>query len=180
MRTSRHDPTGDGALAWAPISGATLAGLALATAWVLWQASTGERWVPLLDGANLLFHEAGHPLVGLISDRLTVYGGTLAQLAFPLVVLVHFYRRHDTLGTAVGALWLLENGLNISRYMGDARAQLLPLVGGGEHDWTEILSRWGLLQWDTSLAGLLRIVCVLGMLATVGAVAWHRSLASRD
>jgi hypothetical protein len=30
-------------------------------------------WVPLLDSANLALHEAGHPLVGLLSSRLEVY-----------------------------------------------------------------------------------------------------------
>ena len=30
-----------------------------------------------LDFANLLFHEAGHPIYGILSERLAVYGGTL-------------------------------------------------------------------------------------------------------
>ncbi len=40
-------------------------------------------WVPILDSANLAFHEAGHPLFGILSDRLMVYGGTLMQLLMP-------------------------------------------------------------------------------------------------
>jgi hypothetical protein len=41
-----------------------------------------------------------------------------------------------------------------------ARAPVLRRVGGGDHDWTEIFSRWGVLQADvrigtlTSLLGL--------------------------
>lgn len=160
---------------WTRVSGTALAAIVLGTLWVLWQALSGEQWVPLLDGANLLFHEAGHPLFGIFSERLTVYGGTLGQLVFPAVVLWHFWRRRESASAGVAALWLLENGLNIGRYMADARAQLLPLVGNGEHDWTEILGRWGMLQHDTLLAGLLRGSCVLGMLLVLAVLvyAWH-------
>jgi len=49
----------------------------------------------------------------------------------------------------------------------------LPLVGGLDpedfHDWREILSRWGLLKWDTTLAFVVRLVAWAGVL---GAVAW--------
>ena len=44
--------------------------------------------------------------------------------------------------------------------MADARRQELPLVGGGDHDWTFILSQWGLLRWDTTLALWLRLFAV--------------------
>ena len=40
-------------------------------------------WVPILDSANLAFHEGGHPIFGLLSSRLAVYGGTLMQLLVP-------------------------------------------------------------------------------------------------
>jgi p-aminobenzoyl-glutamate transporter AbgT len=42
-------------------------------------------FVFILDHANLLFHEAGHPVAGVFSQRMEVYGGTLGQLTFPLV-----------------------------------------------------------------------------------------------
>ena len=126
-------------------------------------------WVPLLDSANLALHEAGHPIVGLFSERLESYGGTIFQLLFPAVVIVHFRRRGHDAGAAVGAVWLGENLHNVARYMADARAQELPLVGGGHHDWAEILSRWGLLQSDLGLA---RFTHLLGWILMVGAVVW--------
>lgn len=132
-------------------------------------AFSEQGWVPILDSANLALHEAGHPLVGLLSERLMVYGGTLFQLGFPLAVAWHFQRREHAVGVAVGVVWLGENGLNVARYMADARTQALPLVGGGDHDWTEILSRWGWLAADTRLAGLLRLFATLVM---VGACVW--------
>ncbi len=142
-------------------------------------AFSDQGWVPVLDSFNLALHEAGHPLVGMFSDRLMVYGGTLFQLGFPLAVAWHFHRRDHAVGVAVAWVWLGENLLNVARYMADARAQVLPLVGGGEHDWTEILSRWGLLASDVRLAGLLRVVATL---VVVGACVWlwRRWLESRD
>jgi hypothetical protein len=124
-----------------------------------------QSWIPLLDSANLALHEAGHPLVGLFSDRLMVYGGTLFQLAFPLAAAWHFRQRGHLVGESVALVWLGENLFNVARYMGDARAQVLPLVGGGEHDWTEILTRWGLLHADKQLAGMLSLCATLSIVA---------------
>ncbi len=114
---------------------------------------SGQDWVPILDSANLVIHEAGHPIVGLFSHRLMVYGGTLFQLLFPALVTFHFKRGGDAVGYVFGLVWLGENLLNVARYMADARTHLLPLVGGGEHDWSEIFSRWGVLDSDTAIAG---------------------------
>ncbi|MFO1380230.1 MAG: hypothetical protein U1F63_07680 [Chitinivorax sp.] len=118
-------------------------------------------WVPILDSANLVLHEAGHPLIGVLSGRLMVYGGTIFQLAFPLAAAWHFQRSGNCAGAAAAMVWLGENLLNVARYMADARVQELPLVGGGEHDWAEIFSRWGVLQLDTRVAGLTRWLAVL-------------------
>lgn len=148
---------------------AMFAVFAFAALCLAFHAFSEQGWVPILDSFNLALHEAGHPLVGLFSERLMVYGGTLFQLGFPLAVAWHFQRREHAVGVAVAVVWLGENGLNVARYMADARAQVLPLVGGGDHDWTEILSRWGWLAADTRLAGLLRLVSTL---VTVAACVW--------
>lgn len=49
-------------------------------------------FVVLLDHANLLFHEAGHPIVGVFSTRLEPYGGTIGQLIFPILLMASFWR----------------------------------------------------------------------------------------
>ena len=87
-------------------------------------------WIPILDSANLAFHEAGHPLFGIVSDRLMVYGGTLMQLLMPAACAWEFYRRDHRYSFYVSLIWIAKNGLNIARYMADARAHQLPLVGG--------------------------------------------------
>ncbi len=124
-------------------------------------------WVPLLDSANLALHEAGHPLVGILSSRLGVYGGTIFQLAFPLAAAWDFRRRGHAPGVAACGVWLGENLLNVARYMADARAGELPLVGGGDHDWLEIFTRWGLLAHDTRIAGLTRVLAVAVIAASL-------------
>lgn len=124
----------------------------------------GDRWFPILDSANLVFHEFGHPFFGALHSSLMVYGGTLGQLVFPAVVSFSFFRRADTFQMSVGILWLAENFLNIATYMRDARAQQLPLVGGGQHDWTEILSRWGCLQSDIKISDHLIKLIIISLL----------------
>jgi hypothetical protein len=134
-------------------------------------AKSEQRFIPILDHANLVFHEAGHVFFRLLGPAMELYGGTLGQLVFPLVVSVSFRRRGAVVAGSLGLVWLMQNFLNIARYMGDARAQLLPLVGGGEHDWTHILSRWGSLHADTLLAGRLSALAWLGIIITWGMVA---------
>ena len=156
--------------AWKPVSGSVLGGVLLATLAILMvHGASRDGWVPILDSANLVLHEAGHPLVGIFSDRLMVYGGTLFQLIFPITVAFHFSRQREPAGFVIGLVWLGENLLNVARYMADARAQELPLVGGGEHDWTEIFMRWGVLAKDIKIAGLTRWIAYALML---GALVW--------
>ena len=130
-------------------------------------------FVFLLDHANLLFHEAGHPAVGLLSRRLEVYGGTLGQLVFPVVLAVSFWRKGESLSFAASVVWFSENWLNIARYMADARAQVLPLVGGGCHDWANIFGRWDVMAHDTQIASVVRAAGWLGMGAACLWVFWR-------
>ncbi len=125
-------------------------------------------FVPVLDHFNLAIHESGHLLFGILGNTMSLYGGTLMQFVFPLAVTWHFLRLQQPLSAAVGVAWGLQNIQYVAFYLGDARAQQLPLVGGGEHDWFNILGRWGLLHWDTRLATLLNLLSWIGM----AALAW--------
>jgi len=159
---------------WHKITGWQLAGfgLGLAVFLALLSAST-PGFVFGLDHANLLFHEAGHPIIGIFSTRLEPYGGTIGQLVFPVALAVSFWRKGNALAVAAAAIWFFENWLNIARYMADARALELPLVGGGDHDWNTIFSRWNVLQYDLDIAGTVKFIGWLGMLAAVLWVGWR-------
>ena len=134
-------------------------------------------WTPILDSANLAFHEAGHMVYGVFGDTLALYGGVLGQLTFPIVAIGVFFFRREAHGVVVGVIWVAQNLFNIARYMADARAQELPLVGGTEHDFLHIFTRWGVLQRDLSIASTTRSFA-WALLA--GAVAWLGWRYSRD
>jgi hypothetical protein len=161
------------AIPWSAVSRPVALVSVVCIIWLLLLASTGDRWVPILDHANLVFHEAGHLLVGIFSPRMSVYGGVLGQLLFPVVFTINFWSRRHTLGFALSFAWLCESMLNNATYMGDARAMDLPLIGGLDpethHDWREIFRRWGILDLDTAWAALNRLLAWVGGL---GVCAW--------
>ncbi len=122
-------------------------------------------FVPVLDHFNLAMHEAGHLIFAILGATASLYGGTLMQFVFPLASAAHFHRRGQPLAMAATIAWGLQNLQYVALYLGDARARVLPLVGGGDHDWHRILSRWGLLAWDTRLATLLELLSWIGLVA---------------
>jgi hypothetical protein len=159
---------------WEPVTGARLIGFGIGVALLLVLILRSEPgFVCLLDHANLLFHEAGHPVVGLFSSRLEPYGGTIGQLVFPCVLAVSFWRKGQALGFAAACIWFFENWFNIARYMADARKLELPLVGGGDHDWNTILTRWDLLHYDTRIAAALKVGAWIGIAAVCVLVLWR-------
>jgi hypothetical protein len=159
---------------WEKISGMKLAGFVFGLAAFLALLLASERgFVFGLDHANLLFHEAGHPFVGLFSSRLETYGGTIGQLVFLVALAISFWRKGQALAFAASVIWFFENWLNIARYMADARALELPLLGGGDHDWNTIFSRWHLLSYDTQIAGVVRFIGWAGMVLAVLWVGWR-------
>jgi len=159
---------------WRPVSTPAYLAATAGVILVCWLANTGQRWVFLLDTANLAFHEAGHPFFGLIfGENITVYGGTLGQLVFPIAAAGSFWWRRETVSFTLCVAWLFENFWNIARYMADARERVLPLVGNGEHDWTEIFLRWGALPSDTSVARFVSVLAWIGILALWAWFTWR-------
>ena len=137
-----------------------------------------DGYILFIDDANLWFHEGGHFIFSLFGDTMGLYGGTLGQLIIPIICGVAFWRQESLVSVSVALLWFFENFFDIAVYMADARAQKLPLLPpGGEHDWTNILSRWGALQYDTTLATILRAVGWLGLFLTL---AWTTYLWRQD
>jgi len=105
----------------------------------------------LLDGVDLAIHETGHLVFSPFGEVVTALGGTLFQLVIPAAFLVSFWRRGDRYAAAFPLWWIAQNLWNISVYVADARAQDLPLVGGGEHDWTFLLGEVGWLARGVAL-----------------------------
>ena len=164
---------------WQPVRAAQLIGVAaLAAVLAILVLGDDSGWTPVVDGANLAFHEAGHMFYGVFGDTAALYGGVLGQLTFPVIATATFFVRREPPGVAVGAIWFGQNLWNIARYMADARAQELPLVGGGEHDFTHIFTRWDVLGRDTAIAAWTRGLGWVLVATAVGWLMWrwHRDL----
>lgn len=129
----------------------------------------------LLDGVSLAVHEAGHVVFGLLGNRFVMMaGGTALQLAMPIAFALDFRRRGQPRSSAACLAWAGQNLLNVGRYAADARAQQLPLVGGGEHDWTYLLEVVGLLRRDVQVGAAFDFAgCFL--IAWAGVSIWERS-----
>jgi hypothetical protein len=111
----------------------------------------------LLDSVDLAIHETGHLVFGLFGEFIGILGGTLMQLLLPIAFAISFYRKGDRHAATVAIWWVAQNLWSIARYIGDAQAQELPLVGAGEHDWAYLLEETGLLEHDHVMALLVRI-----------------------
>jgi hypothetical protein len=96
-----------------------------------------------------LFHEAGHPILGIFGNQfLASLGGTIGQLAFPIGLMIAFLIKEQILSASVMFFWAGQNLFGISIYMKDAQARVLPLIGGELHDWWYMFSQMHVLQYD--------------------------------
>ena len=125
----------------------------------------------LIDNVNLPIHETGHLVFAPFGEFIEALGGTLFQLIVPATFVGYFLRRGDRHAATVALWWLGENFWNIAVYVADARAQELPLVGGGEHDWAYLLAELGWLSRDAQVARAVHLAgVVIFVLATVAGV----------
>ena len=106
----------------------------------------------LMDNVDLPIHETGHLVFAPFGEFLGFAGGTLFQLIMPAAFVAYFLRRKDRHSASVALWWIAQNFWNISVYAADARAQELPLVGGGEHDWAYLLGALHWLPYDQRIA----------------------------
>lgn len=130
----------------------------------------------LLDGVDLAIHETGHLVFAPFGEFIGFAGGTLFQLIMPATFVVYFARRGDEHAASVALWWVGQNCGHIAYYAADARAQDLPLVGGGEHDWNYLLGRLGLLAHDQ---GISRAIVCTGVLLVLCSAGWGLARAGR-
>jgi len=131
---------------------------------------TGESFLHLI---NLPFHEAGH-LVFMPFGRFMMFlGGSLGQILMPVICLGTFLvKTRDPFGASVALWWTAESVMDIAPYINDARAMDLMLLGGvtgketDGHDWNNLLTMLGWLEYDQRLAHLAYNVGTVLMLAS--------------
>jgi len=139
-------------------------------AYVLIRHLINPMYNSILAPLNLGIHELGHLIFSLFGKFIGIAGGTILQCLTPLFGAINFYRQQDFFAIALCFGWLSTNLFDVARYVADARLMSLPLVApfGSEdvvHDWNYLLSRMGLLQFDTALAFIIKCVATLSMLA---------------
>jgi len=164
---------------WKPISRYAGAGWLCSYFLFLVYAATSRTGFLFLDYANLMIHECGHPLFGPFGYTIMIMGGTLAELTVPLLCGAYFFWKREIAGTAFCGFWFFENFPYIGEYMADARAQELPLVGSGDHDWDILFGKWGLLMKDQKIGGAMRAIGWMGMMAVVAWLAWRTYQSAR-
>lgn len=127
----------------------------------------------ILDGANFIFHEAGHVLFAFFGEFLGVLGGSLTQVAIPVICTGYFVRHNQLAASAVTLFWTGESITNVAIYIADARVMGLPLHGGEGviHDWNYLLGRLNLVNHAESLGRLAFAVGVITILSALGLLA---------
>lgn len=129
----------------------------------------------IFAGITFGSHEFGHLLFAFFGEFMTVAGGSLNQLLIPIGAAALLWHYRDYFGIAVAGTWLGSSLLDLARYIGDARAQELDLVGFGEdpqHDWWYLLSQFNATASDTRIAAITRGIGILVLLCSMGFGVW--------
>lgn len=146
-----------------------LAGLAVL--WVAWASLRGNGWVPFLSGVDLGVHEFGHLLTMWAPPLLMSLAGSALQVGAPAALAGYFWWRGDRLGAVLLTGWVGMSLHNVSVYIRDASAGVLPLFGddgtGSGHDWRNILGELGILHRSGLLADLVRSWAVVAFAASI-------------
>ena len=127
----------------------------------IWMMATGSQpWI--ISSLNIFFHEAGHFIFSFFGRFIMVLGGTLGELLMPALFLGYFYKQGTIPGQVFSLWWMTTALYDIAIYMADARARVLPLIGGDSagHDWWYLLRTTGLLEYDHILSKLVVVIAL--------------------
>jgi hypothetical protein len=149
----------------------------IAGTYFLWAMLHPQDW-RLIDGVNLVIHEAGHLFFRPFGEFLMIAGGSLFQLIVPATFAFYFHYHKQSYSCALVLLWLGESLLNVSVYAGDSVALQLPLLGGNDsiHDWNYMLDHLNWLSYTDGIAKTLRLAAAA---IVVAATLWAIICASR-
>lgn len=127
--------------------------------WVIWALTIGP-------------HEIGHVICMPFGWTLQFLGGSIWQvLIFILPAIFALVLRRQISGSLF--FWALTGHslINLSRYIDDASARELPLLFGmskDHHDWWNLLGHYGLLDYDHTLAMMVKLAGIGIILLAVG------------
>ena len=169
---------------WSPVSKPVWIGWLAFYALFLLYALNNRTGFLFIDYAFVPIHEGGHLLFGYFGHTLMVAGGTILQLGVPLLLAIYFVFLRQPTGVAFCSFFFFENFLNVATYMADSRRMELQYVTVGdpdlaEHDWFTMFSQMGVLEYDTRIAAVVRVLGWLGMIAVVIWLGWKTKTPDR-
>jgi hypothetical protein len=130
-----------------------------------------------LDLVDLPVHETGHLLFRLFGEFMMIAGGSLFQVIVPAVFVGYFIWNDKYYSAAIVLFWVGQSVLNVFVYASDAVVMQLVLTSGltgsegSFHDWNYLLTETGLINSTKAVAGLIRFLGTLTILAAgIGAI----------
>lgn len=137
-------------------------------------SAQGDGWVPLVSHVDLGIHEFGHMIAMWAPNTFVALAGSLLQVAAPLGLAAYFWFARKELSSVVLLVgWAAVSLRNVSVYMADANARVLPLLGGQEgHDWAYLFGVWGVLPQAESIAGFVSGIGWLTFVCALVLAAW--------
>lgn len=109
-------------------------------------------------------HEISHLAVFFLPAVLVAAAGSVGEIGFTLLMLFVTIKQKAYFASVFVGLWVMMAFMSMGRYMADARAQQLPLIGPGEtvqHDWNYVFSQTGLLATDTVIGGAMSTIGII-------------------
>ncbi|MEZ5345853.1 MAG: hypothetical protein R2681_09900 [Pyrinomonadaceae bacterium] len=142
----------------------------IASLYILWYAYDPMMGC-MLDIVDLPIHETGHLIFRPFGEFMMIAGGSLFQVIMPALFVGYFWWNFKPYSASVVLLWVGQSILNVWVYASDAIVMQLVLTSGmtgsegSFHDWNYLLTSTGLLDHTSTVAGLIRLIGTLTILA---------------
>ncbi len=135
--------------------------------WIAYAPLNGS----FLDLVDLPIHETGHLLFRPFGEFLMIAGGSLFQVILPAIFVGYFFWYEKYYSAAIVLFWVGQSILNVFVYAADAVVMQIVLTSGltgsegSFHDWNYLLTATGLINSTKIVAGLIRILGTLTIIA---------------
>jgi hypothetical protein len=105
-------------------------------------------------------HEASHIITAFMPAIVTAASGSISEILFTGTLVVIALRSKSYFAASFVMLWMMLAMTSVGRYIADAEAQSMPLIGPGEnpqHDWNFVLTELEWLQNCVAIGDSIRI-----------------------
>ncbi len=142
----------------------------IASIYILWYAYN-PMMGSFLDLVDLPIHETGHLIFRLFGEFMMIAGGSLFQVIMPGIFVGYFWWHFKPYSAAIVLLWVGQSILNVWVYASDAVVMQLVLTSGltgsegSFHDWNYLITTTGLINYTSTVAGIIRLAGTLTILA---------------